>query len=63
MFYAFVEFDGTFGRRKAARGFASEVLRDEWIAEQGPGPDEGWSDLETWEAHESEWPHIPIIVR
>ena len=63
MFYAFVEFDGTFGRRRISRGFASEVLRTEWIATQGPGPDEGWSDFETWEDDEANWPGIPIIVR
>jgi hypothetical protein len=61
MFYAFVEFDGPWGRFRQARGFTTAVLRDAWLSEQAPAPDEEWSDCETWEASEG-WDHIPILA-
>lgn len=61
MFYAFIEFDGDFGRFRQTRGFRTAEARALWLRDQYPGPGEWWSDLEEWEADESEWPHVPII--
>lgn len=61
IFYAFVEFDGDFGKDRKTRGFRKESNRTAWVRDQYPGPGQWWSDLETWEADESEWPHVKII--
>jgi len=62
VFYAFVEFDGDFGRRRLSRGFTTAAARERWLSNQGPMTGEEWSDEELWEAPQEEWAHIPILA-
>lgn len=62
MFYLSAEFEGTLGRHRVARGFATAEERAAFSATLAPGADEEWSDYEEWEAPQEEWAHIPIGV-
>jgi hypothetical protein len=63
IFYAYFETEDDFGRFRRTVGFRTEAAREQWVlAELRLSRAAGdFSDLEEWEADESEWPSVRII--
>lgn len=63
VFYAYFENEDDFGKYRRTVGFRTEAAREQWVRAElrlAEAADD-FSDLEEWEAEESEWPHVRII--
>ena len=63
IFYAYFENEDDFGKYRRTFGFRTEAAREQWVRAEMrlAAAADDFSDLEEWEAEESEWPHVRII--